>query len=116
VALALVRIAAPVSWTGVVAALAVSASTHAVIDRRWPVQFIVRVKDCADWPQGPYVIDQSLHFGALLVAAVLAAVTASGAGTCAVVACAAVLVGAALVVERHRATAARAQVTSVIGG
>ena len=115
-ALALVSVAAPVAWSGAAAALAVSASTHAVIDRRWLVRLIVQAKGCHDWPDAPYAIDQSLHTGALLVAAVLAAVTTSGAGVCAVGAGAAVLVGAALVVERRLATAARERAASTSGG
>lgn len=115
VALFLVNVATPVGWTGMAAALAVSASTHAVIDRRWLVRLIVRAKGCSDWPQGPYLIDQSLHTGALLVAAVLAAVTTSGAGVGAVAACAAVLVGLALVAEQHLAAAARNRAASTIG-
>jgi hypothetical protein len=110
-ALALVRLAAPVSWTGVAVALTVSASTHAVIDRRWLIRYLVRVKGCQDWPEAPYLIDQSLHAGALLVAAVLAAVVTGVAGASAVAACAAALVGAALAAERHRARAA-----STVGG
>jgi hypothetical protein len=116
VALVLVQVAAPVTWTGVAAALAVSASTHAVIDRRWLVRLIVQVKGCQDWPEAPYLIDQSLHAGALLVAAVVAAVTASGAGACAVGACAAVLVGTALVIEWHLAAAARGRAASTVVG
>ena len=116
VALILVTVATPVAWAGLVAALAVSASTHAVIDRRWLVRLIVRAKGCQDWSEAPYHIDQSLHTGALLVAAVVAAVTTSGAGACVVGACAAVLVGAALVVEQYLATAARDRAASTSGG
>ncbi len=116
VALILVQVAAPVAWTGVAAALAVSASTHAVIDRRWLVRLIVRAKGCGDWPDAPYRIDQSLHVGALLVAAVLAAVTTSAAGVGAVGAGAAVLVGTALIAERRLAAAARDGAASTIGG
>jgi hypothetical protein len=112
-ALLLVNVATPVTWTGVVAALAVSASTHAVVDRRWLVRLIVRAKGCQDWPEAAYAIDQSLHTGALLVAAVLAAVTTSGAGAGAVGACAVVLVGAALAVEQRLATAARDRAASM---
>jgi hypothetical protein len=115
VALVLVRVATPVTWTGVAAALAVSASTHAVIDRRWLVRFLARLKGCQDWREAPYLIDQSLHVGALLVAAVVGAVTVSGAAATSVGTCAAILIGTALVVERRRATAARDRAASMIG-
>jgi len=115
-ALVLVNVATPVAWTAVLAALAVSASTHAVIDRRWLVRLIVRAKGCQDWQEAPYAIDQSLHTGAMLVAAVVAAVTTSGAGACAVGAGAAALVGIALVVEQRLATAARDRAASTSGG
>src|SRR6266545_2174736 len=44
---------------------------RAVIDRRWMVQAIIRAKQGHDWPDGPYLIDQSLHHGVLLAAAVV---------------------------------------------
>jgi hypothetical protein len=108
VALALVCVVAPVRWYGAVAALAVSASTHAVIDRRWMVRLLVRLKRCQDWREGPYLIDQSLHHGALLVAAVVAGVTASVATAGVVAVCAAAVAAAGLAVEKRLATAARA--------
>lgn len=104
-ALALACLAAPLNLTGIVVALVVSASTHAVIDRRWIVRRLIRAKRCQDWPEGPYLIDQSLHVGALLVAAVLAAVVTGVAGLIAVVIGAVVLVGAALTAERRLAAA-----------
>jgi len=104
-ALALVAVAAPLTWSGVVAALVVSAATHAVIDRRWIVRSIIRAKGCADWAEGPYLIDQSLHMGALLLASVLAAVTAGAAAVGVVVAAALAVVGAGLAVERRVAGA-----------
>jgi uncharacterized protein DUF3307 len=107
--LALVRVAAPLSWYGAAAALAVSAGTHAVIDRRWITRLIIRAKRCQDWPEAAYLIDQSLHHGALLAAAVLAAVTASGAAAGVVVACAAGVAAAGLVGERWVAGAANAR-------
>jgi hypothetical protein len=107
VALALVSIAAPMRWYGTVAAVIVSACTHAVIDRRWIVRAMVRAKRCQHWTEGPYHIDQSLHFAALLVAALLAAVTATKGAVGAVALCAAGLVGVTLVVERRLGSAAR---------
>jgi hypothetical protein len=106
VALALVCLAAPVALTGAIVALVVSASTHAVIDRRWIVRRLIRAKGCQDWPEGPYLIDQSLHVGALLVAAVLPAVVTGAGGVVTVAAGAAVLVAAALAAERRLGAAA----------
>jgi hypothetical protein len=116
VALVMIRIAEPVSWAGVASAVAVSASTHAVIDRRWLVRFLVRVKRCQDWPEALYLIDQSLHIGALLLAAVLAATAANLAGAATVGACAAVLVGAALMAERRLAADACDRSASTVKG
>ncbi len=110
VALLLVSVAAPLGWRGGVAALAVSASTHAVIDRRWIVRLLIQAKDCEDWREAPYLLDQSLHVGALLVAAVLAAVVTTAGATTAVAAGTAALVGAALVAEKRLAAAARSSV------
>jgi hypothetical protein len=107
-ALAVVCVVAPLGWYGVVAALAVSASTHAVIDRRWIVRLLVRLKGCQGWREGPYLIDQSLHHMALLVAAVVAGAAASAATAGVVAACAAAVAVAGLAVEKRLATAARA--------
>jgi len=107
VALALVRVVAPLGLPGTLAALAVSAGTHAVIDRRWPVRALVRLKGCQDWRDGPYLIDQSLHMGALLVAAVTAAAVTTATGASVAMAGAAALVGGALAAERRLADAAR---------
>jgi hypothetical protein len=57
VALALTRLVVPFAVTGALGALMVSASTHAVIDRRWLVQIIIRIKRAEDWAQGRYLID-----------------------------------------------------------
>jgi hypothetical protein len=106
VTLGLACVVAPLRWHGIVAALAVSASTHAVIDRRWIVRMVIQAKGCHAWREAPYHIDQSLHVGALLVAAVLAGAVTDGRGASAVVAAAAALVGAALVAEKRLAAAA----------
>ncbi len=105
-ALALVAAVAPIGRPGAVAALTVSGATHAVIDRRWPVRLLIRAKRCEAWREAPYLLDQSLHCGALLLAA-LAATIATAGGAVAVAALAAVLVGAALIVERRRAAVVR---------
>lgn len=67
------------SWRRVLAAAAWSASTHALLDRRWPVAAILRrtgsprFAELATPINGPYLADQSLHHGVLLVAAVILA-------------------------------------------
>lgn len=63
----------PLTWPGLATALSVSGSTHAVIDRRWPVRWIVARKRCTGWNEVHFWTDQSLHAACLLVAAALAA-------------------------------------------
>ncbi len=67
------------SWRRSVVGLAFSAATHAVLDRRWPV---VRALELTGSPgfakttaplHGPYLADQALHHGCLLVSALLIA-------------------------------------------
>ena len=99
-ALLLISLSAPLRLTGVVAALVTSAATHAVIDRRWVVAFVIRIKGCTDWSDGPYLLDQALHYGALLVAAVLAATIATVTAVVATTTAALALVAATLVMER----------------
>jgi hypothetical protein len=79
IALALVA-AVGVSAPAAVVALAVSAATHAFIDRRWPVQWLLRNTGSASFASlttgglnGPYLTDQALHIGCLFLAAVAAA-------------------------------------------
>lgn len=103
VALALVLLVVPIPLPGILAALAVSGTTHAVIDRRWPVNRIIAAKGCTSWPLAGFWIDQALHgaamFGAALIAARITTVTAA-----AVVAGAGVLlIGGALHVEHRHA-------------
>jgi hypothetical protein len=78
----------------------VSASTHAVIDRRWIVRRLIRAKGCQNWPEGPYLIDQSLHKGALLIASVVAATVGGTVGVLAVAGAAVALLAGALAAER----------------
>lgn len=68
----------PLSPLGLIVGLAVSAATHAFIDRRWPVQWILRHTGsdrfaalASGGMNGPYLADQALHVGCLFVAAVL---------------------------------------------
>lgn len=104
-ALLLVTVATPIGASSMFAALAVSASTHAVIDRRWLVRLLIAAKRCQEWREAPYLIDQSLHVAALLVAAVFAGKATSAAGAGAVSAGAVALVGAAMFTERRLAAA-----------
>jgi hypothetical protein len=100
VALALARLVAPLSLAGVLSALVVSAGTHAVIDRRWIVRLLVAAKGCQDWREAPYLIDQSLHVAALLVAAVLAALATNLALATSVAVLVAALVGLCATAEK----------------
>ncbi|GAA4214353.1 DUF3307 domain-containing protein [Actinocatenispora rupis] len=104
--LALVSVVAPLSLIGAIAALAVSASTHAVIDRRWVVRWFLDAKGAHDWTEGPYLVDQSLHLGMLLVAAVVAAGVTGPTGLAVTLVASTAVVAAGLLVERHRARAA----------
>ena len=101
-ALVLIAVVAPLSIAGAAAALIVSASTHAVIDRRWIVRAILRANGSQDWREGPYLTGQALHQGVLLIAAVLAAAVTGLAGVAAVTAAAVTLVAGALAIERQR--------------
>lgn len=103
VALALVALVAPLTWYGSLAALTVSAFTHAVIDRRWIVAWVIDLKGgCPDWPNAGYAIDQALHLAALGIACVVAAVAVTAPAAVAVVAVCTALVVAALATERLR--------------
>jgi hypothetical protein len=73
----------PLHWSvfGVVTALAWSAGTHALLDRRWPVRWLLHHTGSPEFARlnagglnGMYAADQALHWFALLVAAVLLAV------------------------------------------
>lgn len=75
-------LALPLSWTpaGVLAALTWSAGTHALLDRRWPVRWLLEhtgkkgfARLNAGGLNGMYAADQALHWFALLVAAALLA-------------------------------------------
>ncbi|MET8703638.1 DUF3307 domain-containing protein [Kitasatospora sp. NPDC004723] len=69
-----------ISWPGLAAGLAVSIVTHAFLDRRWPVRWLLEhigSKGFADLKaagmNGMYLTDQALHQTALLVSALLIA-------------------------------------------
>lgn len=63
----------------VAAALAFSAGTHGLLDRRWPVRWVLRRTGSPGFAElttplnGPYLADQALHHGCLWVAALIAA-------------------------------------------
>ncbi len=77
-ALAAVYPLTPWHPAGVLLGLALSALTHAFIDRRWPVQWILRRTGSANFASlasggmnGPYLTDQALHIGCLFVSALI---------------------------------------------
>lgn len=96
---------APITVTGGWAALAVSGATHAVIDRQWIVAAILRAKRSHGWKEGPAHVDQALHHGVLLVAAIAAAKLTTLAGAAYVSAVCAALIAAALLWERRHGRA-----------
>ncbi len=68
----------PFHGAAVIAGVLFSAATHAFIDRRWPVQWILRRTGSANFAalassgmNGPYLTDQALHIGCLFVAALI---------------------------------------------
>ena len=69
----------PLTVTGVLAGLGFSAVTHAILDRRWPVRWILQhtgataFADMRTPLHGMYLADQALHYGCLWVAALLMA-------------------------------------------
>lgn len=73
-------LALPLRWSvaGVVSALAWSSATHALLDRGWPVTWILEhtrspkfAKTAAGGVNGMYLSDQALHHLALAVASAL---------------------------------------------
>lgn len=68
---------ADITWAGAAAGLGFSAATHAVLDRRWPVQWLLEHTGSAAFADrqtpicGMYEADQSLHVAALFVAALI---------------------------------------------
>ncbi len=80
VAVAVVVLDVPVTATGAAAGLAVSAVSHAVLDRRWPVRWLLEHTGSTPFSRlaggglnGMYLADQALHYGCLWVAALLVA-------------------------------------------
>lgn len=69
-----------VTTAGLVAGVVFSAVTHAVLDRRWPVRWILQVTRSPEFAErmspicGMYLADQSLHVFCLWISALLIAV------------------------------------------
>jgi hypothetical protein len=69
----------PLSVTGLIAGLGFSAISHAFLDRRWPVRWILQHTGSAAFADrqnpicGMYLADQALHYACLWVAALLIA-------------------------------------------
>jgi hypothetical protein len=103
IALMIVLSVVAIPVPGVVAALAVSGATHAVIDRRWVVQRIVAAKGCTGWREAPFWVDQSLHWAAMFVAAMIAARTTTWTQTAVVAFAGLLLIVYALHIEHRHA-------------
>lgn len=74
----LVAAGVPLGADAILAGLGFSVVTHAFIDRRWPVLWLLRHTGSAPFAElnsgginGPYLADQSLHVACLFVAALL---------------------------------------------
>jgi hypothetical protein len=70
----------PVTITGTLIGLGFSAATHALIDRRWPVRWLLEHTGSGPFSRlanhglnGAYLADQALHYTALWIAALLIA-------------------------------------------
>ncbi|MDI6098184.1 DUF3307 domain-containing protein [Actinoplanes sp. NEAU-A12] len=69
----------PVTVTGMVAGIGFSAVTHAFLDRRWPVRWILQHLGASGFADrqtpicGMYLADQALHYACLWVSALLIA-------------------------------------------
>lgn len=67
----------PVTILGFVASLLFSAITHAILDRRWPVKWILQHTGSTDFANmqqplcGMYLADQGLHYFCLWISALL---------------------------------------------
>lgn len=67
----------PLSLPGVLAGLGFSFVTHAILDRRWPVQWIARHTGSPEFVKpehplpGAYLVDQAAHLGCLWISSLL---------------------------------------------
>lgn len=65
------------SWRGLLAGTLFSAASHAFLDRRWPVRWVLehtrspKFANLQSPINGPYLADQSLHHGCLFISALL---------------------------------------------
>lgn len=103
VVLLLVWQVVPLPLPGILAALAISGSTHAVIDRRWLVQRILAAKGCTGWREAALWTDQAMHWTAIGLAAVIAARTTTFTRAAVVVGAGLLLIAYALHVEHRHA-------------
>ncbi len=77
--LVLIVLEIPATWPGIILGLLFSAVTHAIIDRRWPVRVILEMTGSPNFAKmqtpifGIYAADQALHWGCLLVSALIMA-------------------------------------------
>ncbi|MEV5820413.1 DUF3307 domain-containing protein [Micromonospora haikouensis] len=77
--IAIVALDLPVTVVGIVAGLGFSAVSHAILDRRWPVRWLLIHTGSPDFADrqapicGMYLADQSLHAACLWVSALLVA-------------------------------------------
>ncbi len=106
VALLLIGLVAPLSFPGFLAALVISGSTHAVIDRRWIVRKVLAAKGgCPGWRDAAYWTDQSIHYFAMYLAAIAAAVITTTTGVAVVAMLGASLIVGCLIAEHLRGIA-----------
>jgi hypothetical protein len=76
----LVTFSLPVTLTGIFFGIGFSAVTHAILDRRWPVRWILEHTGSPEFAKmqqplcGMYLADQGLHYLCLWVSALLFAV------------------------------------------
>jgi hypothetical protein len=103
VAVALVLLVIDIPLPGVFAALAFSGATHAVIDRRWLVVRLLAAKGCHSWREAPFWVDQSLHWTAMFLAALIAARTLTFDKTALVAGFGVLLIAYALFAEHRHA-------------
>jgi len=74
---ALLLVDVRLGWAGVAAGLGFSAATHAFLDRRWPVRWLLEHTGSKAFAEsttplhGCYLADQSLHIACLFVSALL---------------------------------------------
>ncbi len=79
----LLTVGVPLPPVGVLAGLGLSVATHAIVDRRWPVQWLLRTTGSPNFAalnrdglNGMYLADQALHIAAIFGAALIIGGTA----------------------------------------